>query len=202
MKIPSNDRIRFAYQSFMEARGADTKTIDAKLASLSLWDEIAGHIPYADLSIALAKQFRDVLVTNVSETTGLKFSASTITHHLAHNHGFFMWLSKRNDYPDLDLEAIECLSTSHGLRGIGRMIEKKPVYEVEVYSKAIAAMPAGSITERCQRVILSLLLITGVRISALTTLSLEHVNLERHCIHQNADRGRSKTEKRRRPSFL
>ncbi|GAB5461016.1 MAG: hypothetical protein HoeaKO_11070 [Hoeflea alexandrii] len=47
-------------------------------------------------------------------------------------------------------------------------------------------MPANTLPERCHRAIMSLLLLTGVRISALTTLCLCHVDLENHCIRQDA----------------
>jgi integrase len=186
MKHACKERVRFLYQKFLLAGGADRKTVDAKLATLSIWDEVVGPQHYLCLNVESVELFRRFLPAYRNPKTGLGFSASSIRHHVANMLCFFLWLSRRKDFEGLDLEAVACLSTANGLRGAGRLIEEKPVHEIETYVRAINNMPANTLPERCHRAILSLLLLTGVRISALTTLCLRHVDLKNFCVHQDA----------------
>ena len=196
MKRLSNARIRLAYQDHLtEALGNSEKSNIAAMAAINFWEKFTKGRAFHRLHPNLVKAFKRYLLSYVSKTTGKPLSVSTIVHILGHCQAFFQWLVKLKGFKSIDQTAIGFFQATRRQLALARVPAPRPVPLIEDVVGMILALPSNTVEERRDRAMVAFLLLTGLRASALASLRLEHVDLSRRAVLQDASQVRTKASK-------
>ncbi len=190
------------YQVYLlEGKGRNEKTVDAILRHLWQFSELCGNVDFRCVGIDQILRYKAVLQTVDGNGEGL--SASTIVHAFADVRGFFKWLRKQPTYTDLAEELLDYFSPSKNLVQIANAPTDKAYPTHEDVVAVVEAMPTQTFLQRRNRALMSFAYLTGVRVAALITLRLKHVDPERRMVKQQAaDRVATKNSKTMRTAWF
>lgn len=131
-----------------------------------------------------------------SQQTGKPLSNATSHAKLAHLKRFFHWLAgtpgykSRLQYADADYFNMSAKDTRVAT---ARRESRAPT--LEQVRHVINTMPDKTEIERRDRALLAFTPLTGARDSAIASMRLKHVDLERQCVYQDAGDVRTKFSK-------
>ncbi|SLN34747.1 site-specific tyrosine recombinase XerS [Aquimixticola soesokkakensis] len=173
----ANDRILFAWQIY--AGKYDAKTVDAHLISIRDFDRFCQGKSYSKVTKEDSGAYRKHLIERAGQRTeqgGL--SRATVQHRSSHLKQFFVWLSNEPGYRALSGVG-GYFALPKGLKAMsGR--EKSKVFPSLAQAEAmLESLPARDLKERRDRAIFAMCFLAGLRESALISLRLGHVDLER-----------------------
>lgn len=188
--------------SLEKTRGLSKKTIDAKLAALSSYENFIGGRPFLKLNGDQIDGFRVWLTKEPSAATGERRSVSTTVHTLQHCLDFFDWLSKSKHGHHLDREIVTWFTPTRADKERARIPAQREPPSFEEAKRALAAMPDETLSHRRNQALFSLLLLTGIRADALASLSLGSIDLSLSVVRQDARTVRTKFAKSYNVYFL
>ncbi|CAH0343026.1 tyrosine-type recombinase/integrase [Rhizobium sp. CECT 9324] len=200
-----NDLNAFAihgYQVYLlEGKGRNEKTVDAILRHIWQFTELCGNADFRHVDIDQIVRYKTKL--QAIENDGAGLSASTIVHAFADVRGFFKWLRKQADYTEIAEDVLEYFTASKQLVQIANAPTDKTYPTHEDVLTVVAAMPVQTFLDRRNRALISFAYLTGVRVGALITLRIKHVDIERRMVKQNAaDQVATKNSKTMRTAWL
>ncbi len=166
----------------MEARGLNRKTVDAALRHIWQFNDICGQTDFREIGIELITRYKTKLQSPDQEDMTL--SASTIVHAFANLRGFFEWLPRQHGYGKVPLDLHEYFTAPRSLVQIANAPTQKSYPTHEEVVAVVEAMPTDTFLNRRDRAIIAFVYLTGVRVGALITLALKHVDVEQRLVNQ------------------
>lgn len=183
----ANLRVRRNYMRHLKGgKGFAASTIASYVGALEDYDAYVSHRDYKTLTIDDTEGFRTHLRETISPLTGKPLSLQSILQKLGAVQAFFVWLSSQEGYRRvITVNKYEQLSLTRRELAITRIREPREVPSLEEVEQVLAQMPANTAIEKRDRGLVAFLAITGVRVMALTTLQLKHVNLAKRTVRQD-----------------
>lgn len=200
----ANERVKRDYYRYLkEARGRDEATIDAVAKSLARFEDSTGRKEFRRFHREQAVAFKRRLADTLNARTGERLSKATMLSTLRDLRAFFFWLAhlpgfkSHIGYADADYFN---LSDKDVAIARGRREKKVPTFaQVE---HVLFVMKADTIVQRRDRALIAFAMLTGTRVTALTSLCLIHVDLSGGYVDHDARTVRTKFAKTFRTYFM
>lgn len=203
MSNPKNDRCRLAYQRHLRhAKGHSEKTMDAALAALTEFEVFTRHRDFGLLHHEQVISFKDHLMARASRLDGQPLSASTIDHTLRHCRAFFSWLARQTGYRRMNAVGIDYFASPRRELMLARTPRPRPVPTPDEVRRILSTMPRDTLQERRDRALVAFMYLTGIRVNAVASLRLGHVNIVARTVFQDAGIVRVKFSRSQVTSFF
>lgn len=201
---PKNERIKKAHFRFLKEadRKADS-TIDAVRKAISRFEAYTGFKDLATFNKEQAIGFKRHLTKSRGARTGEPMAKSTLVAVTSALKDFFRWLSCQPGYKSrLQVTDIEYLNLSEKETRAAKEPRFKTFPTIEQIRAVIHQMPAKTEVQRRDRALIAMTILTGARDSALASLRLKHLDLERKLVVQDPREVKTKRSKRIDSYFL
>jgi len=194
---PENERIKRAYLiDLRNAKRKDETTLDKVAAAILRYEHATNFKSFKAFNFEHVNRFRKQLFKAKNERTGEPLAKSTIDAILRMIKAFFEWLAWQKGYKShisyTDAEHFNNNSKDARIAHAKRAI---PYPSMEQCAEAFTQLPSATLIERRNRAAFALLMLTGARDGALTSLRLKHVDLIEGQIFQDAREVRTKNSK-------
>jgi integrase len=196
---PQNERIKRDFLRHQKnALGKSEATLDAMRKALARFEEYTGHRDFKTFRREQAIGFKGRLAETAGRRSGESLSRSTQTGTLATLKEFFRWLAWQPGFKStIHVPDIEYFSPSNKDLATAKAAKLRDFPSLEQVGAVIRAMPADTVVDRRNRALIAFVMLTGIRDSALVSLSLRHVDLSKSppLVRQEPDRVRTKFAK-------
>lgn len=181
-----NERLKRRFLEYRKyAKRLSDKTLDKELAALERFDVWNGRKDFAKFHIEWAMKFVDHLAI-ANSANGTPLGKSTIRAILATLREFTLWLSQQDGFRSrIRASNADYFNLSRRDEAEARAASARPAPGVNQAKKALALMPATTPREMRDKAVFGLLCLTGIRIAALVSLRLKHVDLDDKSVTQN-----------------
>lgn len=184
--IETNERIKRRFLEYRKYAGQlSDKTLDRELAALERFDVWNGRKDFARFHIQQAMGFRTHL-EQVKSTTGKPLSKSTIRSILATLREFILWLSQQEGFRSKIKPAdADYFKMSRRDEAEARAAPARPAPSVNQAKRTLSLMPDATPIDLRDKAVFALLCLTGIRVAALVSLRVKHVDLIEKSVIQN-----------------
>lgn len=195
---PKNERLKRDYLHHMkEARRRSMSTVDGVRKALTRYEEYTGRKDFSGFNKEQAVGFKNHLLTLKAQRTGETLSKATILHTVNALKEFFRWLACQPGFKSrIVITDIDYLSLSDKETRAARSARYGTWPTMEQVRKVIFSMPHASDIEKRNRALIAFALVTGMRDSAMATIRLKHIHLERGLVTQDPKEVKTKFSKR------
>jgi len=181
-----NERIKRRFLEYRKyARQLSEKSLDREIATLERFDVWNGRKDFARFHIEQAMGFR----THLEQTkiaTGHPLGKSTARSILATLREFILWLSQQDGFRSrIKPKDADYFSLSRRDEAEARAAPPRPAPSVRQAKRALALMPSQTPRELRDRAVFALLCLTGIRVAALVSLRIKHIDLAEKSVTQN-----------------
>jgi len=197
-----NERIKRRFMEYRKhARQLSEKSLDKELAALERFDVWNGRKDFARFHIEWPMGFRAHL-EQARGANGKPLGKSTARAIMATLREFTLWLSQQDGYRtrikpgDADYFRLSRRDEAEARAAPGR-----PAPSVRQARRALAMMSAANPRDFRDRAVVALLCLTGIRVSALVSLRIKHVDLAEKSVTQNPREVATKFGKRMETFF-
>lgn len=182
-----NERIKRSYFIYLrEARGYAETSVGKVADALLRFENALEFKPFKVVTIDDARRFKDILDKTKAVKTDKLLSASLRVNVLTSVRAFIHWLADRPGYKShishSDAEyfgpSLKDARVAHARRPI-----PSPTGEQALH--AFRQMPDLTVTDRRNKALFALMMLTGARIAAAASLTLGHVDLVEGCVFQD-----------------
>lgn len=181
----ANAFVIYRYQIYLlEGKGLDEKTVDAKLRHIWEFGRLTEEVDFRCVDISQIVHYKTSF--QAPDKSGRTRSASTIVHAFSDVCGFFKWLRKQVGYDEFAEDLLDYFSPPRHLVQIANAPVQKAYPTHEEVVTVVDSMPTDTFLQRRNRALVAFVYLTGVRVAALITLRLKHVDSERRLVHQQA----------------
>jgi len=185
---PENERIKREYLKFLKhARRRSEASLDMAAKAIDRFEAYARHRNFKEFRRQQAIGFCEHLAEQKNERNGNVLSRGTRHATLAALRSFFQWLAREPGYksriPYHDADYFS-LSERDGRIARTRLAKAYPL--LEQVQAVIRAMPTGNAVQLRDRAVVAFILLTGARDGAVFTFKLEHLDVARGVLHQDA----------------
>jgi integrase/recombinase XerD len=153
------------------------------------WQQFSKNDDFANFDKSKAAEFCTWLNTRETKTKAGKLSLTTQYHYLRRLKRFFTWLSDQHEYRKIHKTDVDFLRLSKKDARIATAGTTKAMPTFEEAQQIIMSIQIKNDIDMRDRAILSLALITGMRISAIATLKMKNYEKENKLIDQNPGDG-------------
>jgi integrase len=194
---PANERIKRAYFVYLrEARRRNDVSIDGVAKALARFEDATGHRDFGKFHREQAVAFKRKLDQQTALRTGQRLSRATVNSTLSALRSFFIWLADQPGYKrKISYSDADYFNLSEKDVRIAKAVREKPFPTVEQVNRVLRCAPASSDIELRDRALIALVLLTGVRDGALTSLRLKHIDLAQSRLDQDAREVKTKFSK-------
>ncbi len=192
------------YKDFNNSRGYSDKSILCFKKAIWLWEEFTNDDDFMHFSKTKAENFKNWLKKRKKTTTEDYISLSYCYDVLRHIRLFFGWLSEQSGYKSkINKEAIEYLNLTRGEIKIATQPKSKKIPSVEEIKVVIEGIEGKNEIEMRDKALISLILMTGARISAVKSLPIKSFDREKMILEQDPQMGvETKNSKRITTSLI
>jgi integrase len=185
---PENERVKREYLLWLKnAQGRSEATLDMVAAAINRFETHAGHRPFRAFRREQAISFKANLANERDENSNKPLSNSTIYSTLKAVRAFFEWLSREPGYrKHVHISDAAYFKPSENDARIATARRERPAPSVELVRRVVGAMPAATVSERRDRALVSLIMLTGARDGAVASLKLKHLDIARRTLFQDA----------------
>jgi integrase len=182
----TNERIKRRFIEYRKfARQMSEKTLDREMAALERFDVWNRRKGYAQFHIEQAMGFRTYL-EQVKGATGRPLAKSTMRAILATMREFILWLSQQEGYRSKIKPAdADYFKMSRRDEAEARAAPPRPAPSVNQAKRALSLMPNAGPIDLRNKTVFGLLCLTGIRVGALISLRVKHVDLVEKAVFQN-----------------
>ncbi len=186
------------------AEGFAESSINTFAEAIDQWQIFTENDDFGNFDRSKALAFRDWLKTRKANTESGTISLVTQYNYLRRVKRFFKWLSEQPGYRNKILKNdVEFLRLSKGDARIARQGTTKQMPTFEEARAIIEGIEIKNEIDMRDRALICFALITGTRISAITTLRMKNFDPENKLIDQNpADGVKTKNSKRILTTFF
>lgn len=184
--LEKNERLKRRFLDYRKyARQLSDKTLDRELATLERFDVWNGRKDFEKFHIEWATGFRSHL-EQAKGATGKPLSKSTTRAIMATMREFTIWLSQQDGFRSrIRTSDADYLNLSRRDEAEARASSRRPAPSFKQAQRAFDLMPATTPREKRDKAVFALLCLTGIRVGALVSLRLQHVDLEEKSVTQN-----------------
>ena len=192
-----NERTKRAYLNYLRnAKGKDETTLDKVAAAIIRYEQATGFKSFKQFHPEHAGRFKKQLAKLKADKTGEPLAKATIDAMLRMLKGFIEWLAGQNGYKSrISYSDAAYFNNNAKDARIAHAKRETPYPSMEQCAHAFSQMPSATMIELRNRAGFALLMLTGARDSALTSLRLKHVDLIEKQIFQDAREVRTKNSK-------
>lgn len=200
----ANERVKREYYRYLkEAKGRDEATIDAVAKSLARFEESTGRKEFRRFHREQAVAFKRRLADAVNARTGERLSKATMLSTLRDLRAFFFWLAHLPGFKShIAYADADYFNLSDKDVAVARARRDKAVPTIDQVEHVLSLMPADTIVQRRDRALIAFTMLTGTRVTALTSLCLMHVDMASGYVDQDARTVRTKFAKTFRTYFM
>jgi integrase/recombinase XerD len=173
-----NERIKRDYLRYLhDACGKNEKTVEATLAAINRFESFTGHRAFKGFRREHATAFKTALSETTAAQSGKPLSAATQVRTLSSLKAFFAWLAWQPGFKSkLDASDADYFTPSKKDRAKARSGNFRDFPSLEQIRAVIAAIPSSTVTERRDRAVIAFTILSGMRDSAIASLSLKHID--------------------------
>ena len=181
-----NERIKRRFLEYRKfARQLSEKSLDREVAALERFDVWNGRKEFAQFHIEQAMGFRTHL-EQAKSAAGRPLGKSTMRAILATLREFILWLSQQEGFRSRIRPAdADYFNLSRRDEAEARAAPVRPAPSVNQAKRALDLMPSKTPRALRDKAVFALLCLTGVRVAALVSLRVKHVNLIEKSVTQN-----------------
>lgn len=184
----NNERAKRIYAHYMrEACGLAESTINQRLYAITLYEGATDGADFKAFRKERAIALRKKLLERSGKRKGDLSSRSTVDTTLKHLHKFFSWLAVQPGYMRaLRAQDADYFNLSRREAKLASYRPEKFGPPIELIADTIRQMPSATAIEKRNRGLVALLLLTGMRVKALTSIKLKHVLPDGTGVNQDA----------------
>jgi integrase len=192
-----NERIKHQYLSYLtEAKRLSEKSADIAMAAISNFEKSTRNKDFKRFHIEQAKRYKRELEDALNANTGKPLSKATINSRLNAVKAFFVWLAGQPSYKSrISYSDCEYFNLSANDTRIANATKPVNSPDLEQVLHVIKSMPFDTDIEKRNRALLALTIATAIRVDALRTLKIKHINLEKGFVFQDANEVNTKFRK-------
>ncbi|WP_108819909.1 tyrosine-type recombinase/integrase [Pseudovibrio sp. Alg231-02] len=181
-----NERIKRQFLDYRKfARQLSEKSLDKELSALERFDVWNGRKDFARFHIEWAMEFRTFL-EQFKSTTGKPLGKSTTRAILATLREFVLWLSQQDGFRSrIKPSDADYFKLSRRDEAEARAAPPRPAPSINQAKHALSLLPDRTPCELRDKAVFALLCLTGIRVAALISLRVKHVDLVERSITQN-----------------
>lgn len=181
-----NERIKRHYIDYRKhARQLSDRTLDRELAALERFDVWNGRKDFARFHIEWAMGFRAHL-EQATGVSGKPLGKSTTRAIMATMREFTLWLSQQDGFRSkIRTSDADYFKLSRRDEAEARAATERQAPSLNQARRALDLMPAISPRQLRDRAVFALLCLTGIRVAALTSLRIKHIDLAEKSVTQN-----------------
>src|SRR3990167_4321086 len=184
--IYKNEVIKRKFFGYViNSKGFSPKTVECYENAIWLWDDFTHKADYVGFNKTAAEGFKEWLKAKKKAHSQKDVSVSYRYDMLRYLKGFFGWLSKQKGYKKIDQTAIDYLNLSKAEAKIATQPRNVEVPSLEELKAVIERIQGGSEIEKRDRALISLMFLTGARISAVRTLPMKSFDKDKLTIDQD-----------------
>jgi len=181
-----NETIKRKYFGYVRnSKGFSEKTIDCYDKAICLWEDFSHEADFMKFNKTVAEGFKNWLKSEKKAKSEQEIGVSYRYDILRHLRTFFDWLSKQKGYKRIDQTAIDYLRLSREEASVATQPRKVEVPSLEEIKVVIESIKGGSEIEMRDKALISLMFLTGARISAVRTLPMKSFDKDKLVIDQN-----------------
>ncbi|SHE87193.1 Site-specific recombinase XerD [Litoreibacter ascidiaceicola] len=181
-----NERIKRRFIEYRKfARQLSEQTLDRELAALERFDTWNGRKDFARFHIEWAMGFRAHL-EQAKTNAGKPLSKSTNRATMATLREFTLWLSQQDGFRSrIKTADADYFNLSRRDEAEARAAPTRPAPSIKQAKRALSLMPESTPRELRDKAIFAILCLTGIRVAALISLRIKHVDLDEKSVNQN-----------------
>lgn len=181
-----NERLKRRFLEYRKyARQLSDKTLDKEIAALERFDVWNGRKEFARFHIEWAMGFRTHL-EQAKGATGKRLSKSTLRAILTVLREFVLWLSQQDGFRSrIRASDADYFNLSRRDEAEARAAPSRPAPSMKQAKRALALMPDGTPRQMRDKAVFALLCLTGIRVGALISLRIKHIDLNEKSVTQN-----------------
>lgn len=184
--IYKNEIIKRKFFGYVRnSKGFSEKTIECYEKAIWLWEDFFSKADFLCFNKTKAEDFKGWLKTKKKANSQKDIGVSYRYDTLRHLRTFFEWLSKQKGYKRIDQTAIEYLKLSRAEAKIATQPRNVEIPSLEEIRAVIDGIKGNSEIEMRDKALISLIFLTGARISAITTLPMRSFDKDKLVIDQN-----------------
>jgi integrase len=184
---PENVRLRRRYQTYLrEAKRLSERTVNVHLAAIERFEASTGYKPFKQFHIQQAVTFKNKLRAETSGKSGQPLSAATMNQICKALRSFAQWLSEQPGYRRaIRYSDADYFNLTNAEQAQARSHDVKPSPTIDQIRYVLTSMPTATDVQLRNRAVIAFLALTGIRVGALITLKMRHVNLHDGCVRQD-----------------
>jgi len=181
-----NERLKRRFLEYRKyARQLSEKTLDREIAALERFDVWNGRKDFARFHIEQAMGFRTHL-ENSKTKAGKPLGKSTMRAILATMREFVLWLSQQDGFRSrIKAADSDYFNLSRRDEAEARAAPPRPAPSIHQAKHVLALMANKTPIQKRDKAIYALLCLTGIRVGALISLKIRHVDLIEKSVTQN-----------------
>jgi integrase len=186
-----NELIKRRFYDYLKnsSTGFSDATIECFDGAILLWEDFSEKADFARFNRTAARSFKDWIKAKKKKSFQENVSLSYCYDNLRHLKFFFGWLSRERGYKTMDQTAIDYLNLSKADARIARQPKSVKFPTLEQVKSVIESIKGGSEIEMRDKALISLMYLTGARISAAMTLSMRCFDREKLIVYQDPKLG-------------
>lgn len=185
------------YKDQHNSKGYSPKSIECFKKAIWLWQEFTNNDDFRYFNYTKAEEFKKWLKGKNKQGTKDSVSLSYCYDILRYLKLFFVWLAQQTGYKRINKTAIDYLNLTKGEVRIATQPKDQPFPTLEEVKKVIESITGKSEIEMRDKSLISLVFLTGARISAVASLPIRSFDREKLIIDQNpAFKVKTKNSKR------
>lgn len=181
-----NERLKRQFLEYRKyARQLSEKTLDKEIAVLERFDVWNGRKDFAQFHIEWPMGFRTHL-EQARGRSGKPLGKSTQRAQMAVMREFVLWLSQQDGFRSrIRTSDADYFQLSRRDEAEARAAPPRPAPSIKQAKHALSLMPSETPRNIRDKAIFALLCLTGIRVGALISLRIKHIDLEEKSIAQN-----------------
>ncbi len=177
------------FEHLSGGEGFASKSVSTFAEAVGQWQQFSKNDDFVNFDRSKAVEFVTWQKTRLTKAKGGQLGLTTQYNYLRRIKRFFTWLSQQKEYKKIKKDDIDYLRLPRKEARIATAGTTRPMPTFEEVKRIIMSIhPKSEIDER-DRAILSLALITGMRISAIATLKIKNFNRAEKLFDQNPGDG-------------
>lgn len=192
-----NERVKRDYLRHMkEAKGRAQTTVDAARKAIHRYEQYTAFKDLGTFNKEQAIGFKRNLLTQKARRGGQAISPSTALHTVNVLKDFFAWLASQPGFKSkIDRSDIDYLGLTTKEASAANAPRERAWPTLEQVRRTIDLMPTTSEIGRRNRALMAFAIVTGMRDSAIASIRLKHIDLDRQLVRQDPREVKTKFSK-------
>lgn len=181
-----NERLKRRFLEYRKyAKQLSEKSLDREISALERFDTWNGRKDFKRFHVEQAMGFRNHLEDTKSKA-GKPLAKSSMRAILATLREFVLWLSQQDGFRSkIKAADSEYFNLSRRDEAEARAAPTRPAPSINQAKHALRLMPDSTPHQKRDKAVFALLCLTGVRVAALASLKIKHIDLREKSVTQN-----------------